>query len=88
MLSLLRHSITQFFKAKEISSLVSSNLQQYDALGKQQALDAVNILIRYKTTVHEFTDEIIDFWPLPRRVMERYRFDNVAQLNEWLDNLS
>ncbi|SMG62130.1 hypothetical protein BMETH_01_9 [methanotrophic bacterial endosymbiont of Bathymodiolus sp.] len=44
--------------------------------------------MEYKTKVHDFTDEIVEFWALPKQIMERYQFDNVEQLNEWLDTLS
>ena len=62
-------------------------LQGHDELSKQAALDAIDILLLYKSTVHEFTDGIIEYWALPRQIMERYQFDDVEQFNEWLDNL-
>jgi len=77
-----------FSQANKKASLSSSHLVNYDETGKQDALDAVDILIRYKSTVHDFTDEIIEFWPLPRRIMDRYHFDDAEQLNEWLDGIS
>jgi len=88
MFSLVRDNIAQLFEKKAANSLVLSDLQNHDELGKQHAVDAVNILIKYKKTVHEFTEDIIDFWPLPKRVMTRYQLDNAEQLNEWLDDLS
>ncbi len=83
--------MTSFFsRIKETVGLAKSQLQLqgHDDASKQDALDAVDILVQYKATVHEFTDEIVAFWPLPRRVMERYHFDDTDQLNEWLDNIS
>ncbi|BCG64620.1 MAG: hypothetical protein methR_P2407 [Methyloprofundus sp.] len=81
--------MTSFFShLKETVGLAKSQLQGHDDASKQHALDAVDILVQYKATVHEFTDEIVAFWPLPRRVMERYHFDDADQLNEWLDNIS
>ncbi len=81
--------MTSFFsRIKETVGLAKSQLQGHDDASKQDALDAVDILVQYKATVHEFTDEIVEFWPLPRRVMERYHFDDADQLNEWLDNIS
>jgi len=71
---------------QEPKKLVHSNLLGHDKLSKQYAIDAVNILIQYKKNVHEFNDVIIDFWPLPQRVMQRYQFDTAEQLNSWLDN--
>lgn len=88
MTSLLQHCNSLFSQSKQTTSLGASQLQTHDEAGKQDALDAVNILIKYKSTVHEFTDEIINFWPLPQKVMDRYHFDDAEQLNEWLDNLS
>ncbi len=79
------------FTQERPTSLAASKLQDYDLNGKQDALDAVDavdILVKYKTLVHEFTDEIIEFWPLPQKVMRRYHFDDAEQLNEWLDGLS
>lgn len=86
-------SLSQFFnplfsKAKEQTSLSSSRLINHDKASKLEALTAVDILIQYKSTVHEFTDEIIAFWALPRKVMDRYHFDDAEQLNEWLDGFS
>lgn len=77
-----------FTQAKKNKPLSASHLTEHDEIGKQDALDAVDILIRYKATVHDFTDEIIEFWPLPRRIMDRYHFDDAEQLNEWLDGIS
>ena len=77
-----------FTQMKQNSSLSSSLLAEHDEVGKQDALEAVDILIRYKSTVQDFTDEIIEFWPLPRRIMDRYHFDDAEQLNEWLEGIS
>ena len=77
-----------FAKNKQNTDLSTSHLTEYDEAGKQDALDAIDILIKYKSTVQEFTDEIVEFWPLPRRIMERYHFDDAEQLNEWLDRLA
>lgn len=83
----------QFMKSRFIStngdthSLANSLLLGHNQNNKDNALDAVDILIKYKTTVHDFTDDIIAFWPLPQQVMARYRFDDAEQLNEWLDRL-
>ena len=77
-----------FTKIQQNSSLSSSLLADHHAAGKQDALEAVDILIRYKSTVQDFTDEIIEFWPLPRRIMDRYHFNDAEQLNEWLEGLS
>jgi len=77
-----------FSRAHKRDSLSASHLINHDEAAKQDALAAVDILIRYKSTVHEFTDEIIEFWALPRRVMERYHFEDAEQLNEWLDGIS
>ncbi|MCF7970894.1 MAG: hypothetical protein K9L22_06980 [Methylococcaceae bacterium] len=71
---------------KHSGNLATALLSGHDEDSRNEALDAVDILIKYKATVHEFTDEIVEFWPLPRRVMERYRFSDVEQLNEWLDD--
>ncbi len=83
----LSHIYNSLFSQARKSSLSASNLTDYDKASKQDALAAVDILIKYKATVHEFTDEIIEFWPLPRRIMDRYHFDDAEQLNEWLDSL-
>ena len=88
MTSLSKIYNSLFSQANKKASLSSSHLVDYDETGKQDALDAVDILIRYKSTVHDFTDEIIEFWPLPRRIMDRYHFDDAEQLNEWLDGIS
>ena len=88
MISLSQIYNSLFSQANKKASLSSSHLGDYDEVGKQDALDAVDILIRYKSTVHDFTDEIVEFWPLPRRIMDRYHFDDAEQLNEWLDGIS
>jgi len=88
MTSLLQHYSNFFSQKKQTTSLSASQLQDHDDIGKQEALDAVDILVKYKSTVHEFTDEIINFWPLPQKIMDRYHFDDAEQLNEWLDDLS
>lgn len=77
----------ELFSFKKKVNLASNQLSDHDDEGKHDALLAVDTLLTYKTTVHDFTDEIITFWPLARRVMERYDFDDAEQLNEWLDNL-
>ena len=75
------------FHQKKKVNLASNELCEHDEEGKDDAILAVDTLLKYKTTVHEFTDEIIEFWPLAQRVMNRYDFDDAEQLNEWLDNL-
>jgi len=75
-----------FSQIKHSGNLASAVLSGHDEESKQEALEAIDILVKYKTTVHEFTDGIVDFWPLPRRVMDRYQFSDVEQLNEWLDD--
>ena len=65
-----------------------SELRGHDKNTKEGALYAVKILQVYKKDVHCFTDEIVESWYLPRQVMDRYHFDDVEQLNEWLDDLS
>lgn len=88
-MTLLSNLYNSFFSQTEKNTRLSvSHLADHDDAGKQDALDAVDILIKYKSTVQDFTDEIIEFWPLPRRVMERYHFDDAEQLNEWLDGIS
>ncbi|OQK17381.1 hypothetical protein AU255_05740 [Methyloprofundus sedimenti] len=87
-LSLQQFSSQLFSTKRKNSSLANAQLHGHDMANKHDALEAVDILVKYKTTVHEFTDEIIEFWPLPRRIMERYQFDDAEQLNEWLDKLS
>ncbi|MFW5444250.1 MAG: hypothetical protein ACKE51_08105 [Methylococcaceae bacterium] len=88
-MSLLFQQKNSFFsRVKENKSLDKAELLGHDEASKQNALNAVAILQKYKTNVHEFTDGIVDFWPLPKRVMERYHFDDVEQLNEWLDGMS
>lgn len=69
-------------------TLNRSMLQGHNEEAKQDAVDAVEILQKYKTNVHEFTEEIVNFWSLPRKIMDRYSFDDVEQLNEWLDDMS
>lgn len=65
----------------------TAELRDHSEEGKTDALCAVAILQEYKTNVHDFTDAIIDFWELPKKVMERYHFDDVDELNEWLDEM-
>jgi len=86
LLSMTYNSI--FSHSRKNIPLSASQLTDHDETSKQDALEAVDILIRYKSTVQDFTDEIIEFWPLPRRIMDRYHFDDAEQLNEWLDGLS
>lgn len=76
-----------FSKNKKHTSLNASTLRGHDEYGKQEALDAIDILLEYKSTVHEFTDEIIAHWSTPQKIMDRYEIDDVEQLNEWLDSL-
>lgn len=85
-LSLQQHS-TFFSWMKKSITLDKAVLRGYDEKGKQDALFAVAVLKKYKANVHVFTDAIVDFWPLPKRVMERYHFNEVEQLNEWLDDM-
>jgi len=87
MTSLL-HFYRTFFPQKKSILAADSQLVGYDSYNKQDALDAVDILVDYKTGVHEFTDEIVEFWALPKKVMERYSLDDVEQLNDWLDGFS
>ena len=87
-LSLQQFSSHFFSNKEETGSLATAQLMGHDSTNKLDALEAVDVLVKYKETVHEFTDEIIDFWPLARRIMDRYQFDDAEQLNEWLDNLS
>lgn len=77
-----------FSRISKKVDLAANQLRDHDESGKYDALAAVDILLKYKATVHEFTDEIIEFWPLPQRVMERYHFDDAEQLNDWLDDLN
>jgi len=77
-----------FTNLSSFMTVGSFQLQGHDELSQQDALDAIDILLLYKNTVHEFTDGIIEYWSLPQRIMERYQFDDAEQLNEWLDNLS
>lgn len=69
------------------SSLASASLKNHDDLGKHQALQAVDLLIDYKTNVHDFTDEIVSFWPLPQKIMDRYHIHSADELNDWLENM-
>ena len=87
MTSLL-HFYRTFFIQKNFILAADSQLVGHDNSSKQDALDAVDILVDYKTGVHEFTDEIVEFWSLPKKVMERYHFDDAEQLNDWLDGFS
>ena len=80
-------SLKSPFSPKKNLNLASKQLAGHDDMGKHDALLAVDALQQYKTNVHEFTEDIIEFWPLAQRVMERYHFDNAEELNEWLDNL-
>ncbi len=66
MASLLQFYNSLFPNAQKRAGLSASQLMNFDEAGKQDALEAVDILIKYKSTVHEFTDEIIEFWALPR----------------------
>ena len=87
VMSLSLQILPSFFsQLKHKGGLATALLSGHDEESKNEALDAVDILIKYKATVHEFTDEIVEFWPLPRRIMERYHFGDVEQLNEWLDD--
>ena len=79
--------IDSFFSRKR-ESLATSDLLAHDEMGKQEAQDAVDVLVKYKSKVHDFTDEIVAFWPLPQKVMTRYHINDVDQLNEWLDDFS
>ncbi len=79
--------INSFF-SRNNETLATADLLGYDESNKQYAQDALEVLITYKSKVHDFTDEIVAFWPLPRKVMARYHIDDVDQLNEWLDDLS
>jgi len=87
MTSLL-HFYRTFFTQKKSILAADSQLVGHDSSNKQDALDAVDILVDYKTGVHEFTDEIVEFWSLPKKVMERYSLDDADQLNDWLDGFS
>ncbi|MCK5870436.1 hypothetical protein BMR07_04285 [Methylococcaceae bacterium CS1] len=89
-MSLLFPELRSLFLQKKqgSTSLASDLLQGHDSTSKHDALEAIDILVRYKTTVHDFTDEIIEFWPLPRLIMQRYQFDDAEQLNEWLDTFA
>ena len=88
MISVFQLHQTFFSHRRETETLATSHLLGHDEASKQHALEAVKILIKYKASVHDFTDEIIEHWTLPKRVMLRYHFDEVEQLNEWLDNIS
>ncbi len=67
--------------------LADTDLSGYDATTKQLAQEAIEVLKCYKDHIHDFTDEIIEFWALPQKIMDRYQLDDAEQLNEWLDNL-
>jgi len=67
-------------------SMNKNSLQGYSTCDQQDVLAAIDVLIQYKKTVHDFTDAIIDFWSLPQKIMQRYRFSDAEELNEWLDN--
>jgi len=87
-MSLSLQIFPSFFSSqlKHSHNLAAALLSGHDESSKNEALEAIDILMKYKATVHEFTDEIVEFWPLPRRIMERYHFSDVEQLNEWLDD--
>ena len=87
-LSLQKFSAHFFSNKQDVNPQNNSQLRGHDLTSKLDALEAVDILVKYKTTVHDFTDEIIEFWPLPKRIMDRYQFDDADQLNEWLESLS
>jgi len=70
----------------ETGGMTTNLLRGHDEASKQEARQAVNILKQYKLKCHEFTEEIIELWPLPRKVMERYQINDVEALNEWLDD--
>lgn len=86
-LSLRQFSSSFFSNREEVNPLATAQLQGHDSTSKHDALEAIDILVKYKNTVHDFTDEIIEFWSLPRHIMERYQFDDADQLNEWLESL-
>lgn len=87
-LSILQFSKYFSLNKQDVKPLAQAQLLGHDSSNKLDALEAIDILLRYKTTVHDFTDEIIEFWSLPRRIMERYQFDDAEQLNEWLESFS
>ena len=88
MVSLQKNGNLVFLWIKKNISLDKSALSDYSEEGKEDALCAVAILQNYKSNVHDFTDDIVNFWSLPERVMARYHFNDVDELNEWLDNMS
>ncbi len=81
--------VEDFFNpgVKQAQMLADSSLNGYDSLIKKDAVQAVDILIKYKKDVHEFTEDIVEHWELPRKIMERYCFNDVDELNDWLDNM-
>jgi len=86
MISLIQQCNPAHSTVAETGMLAANLLSGHDKASKKSALQAVEILKEYKLNVHEFTDDIIDFWSLPKRVMERYHFGDVTELNEWLDD--
>jgi hypothetical protein len=84
MVSFIQRDHSFFSPETTHASLVATLLSGHDQASKKSAQHAVDILKKCKSTVHEFTDEIIDYWSLPRSVIERYHFDGVTELNEWL----
>lgn len=86
MMSLLQRSYPGISTMTEAGAQGTTLLSGHDKASKKAALQAVEVLKKYKSNVHEFTDEIIGFWPLPKKVMERYHFDGVNELNEWLED--
>ncbi|NOQ63402.1 MAG: hypothetical protein GQ582_02680 [Methyloprofundus sp.] len=85
MMSLIQQYKATYFTAIETGILATSSLSGHDKASKERALQAIEILKEYKLNVNQFTDDIIDFWSLPKKVMERYHFSDVTELNEWLD---
>ncbi len=86
MISLIQQCNPVHSTVTETGMLATTLLSGHDKASKKVALQAVEVLKEYKSNVHEFTDDIIDFWSLPKRVMERYHFGDVTELNEWLDD--
>jgi len=70
----------------ETGAMATNSLSGHNEASKQGARLAVDLLKQYKSKCNEFTDAIVDFWPLPREVMERYQINDVEELNEWLDD--
>jgi len=68
------------------NSINKNSLQGHSIGDQQEVMAAIDVLIQYKSTVHDFTDTIIDFWSLPQKIMQRYRFNDAEELNEWLEN--